>query len=179
MRCWPCLLSAQQSPTEPAAGASSPPESPRQVPELAPGPEAGRAAGPFSASGQSGSGLWRLRAGLCHWFQQDTHSHSPLMIKPGGSDRKESACNEGDLGLIPGLGKIPWRRAWPPSPVFLPGESHGQRSLAGYSPRGHKESDTTEQLSTAQHLMNEPGVLGNQTRGPNLSPDGGLFPMWL
>ena len=37
----------------------------------------------------------------------------------------------------------PWRRKWPPSPVFLPGKSHGQRSLAGYSPRGHKESDTT------------------------------------
>ena len=40
--------------------------------------------------------------------------------------------------------KIPWRRAWQPTPVFLPGESHGQRSLAGYSPQGHKELDTTE-----------------------------------
>ena len=40
--------------------------------------------------------------------------------------------------------KIPWRRAWQPTPVFLPGESHGQISLAGYSPWGHKESDTTE-----------------------------------
>ena len=44
----------------------------------------------------------------------------------------------------PWVGKIPWRRAWQPTPVFLPGESHGQRSLAGYSPRGRKESDTTE-----------------------------------
>ena len=43
--------------------------------------------------------------------------------------------------------KIPWRREWLPSPVLLPGESHGQRSLAGYSPWGHKESDTTKQLS--------------------------------
>ena len=43
--------------------------------------------------------------------------------------------------------KIPWRREWLPTPVFLPGESHGQRSLAGYSPSGHKESDTTEQLT--------------------------------
>ena len=41
----------------------------------------------------------------------------------------------------------PWRRKWQPTPVFLPGESHGQRSLAGYSPRGHKESDTTEWLT--------------------------------
>ena len=38
----------------------------------------------------------------------------------------------------------PWRREWLPTPVFLPGESHGQRSLAGYSPWGHKESDMTE-----------------------------------
>ena len=41
---------------------------------------------------------------------------------------------------------IPWRRAWQPTAVFLPGESHAQRSLAGYSPWGHRESDTTEQL---------------------------------
>ena len=43
-----------------------------------------------------------------------------------------------------GVGKIPWRRAWQPTPVFLPGESLGWRSLVGYSPRGLKESDTTE-----------------------------------
>ena len=42
----------------------------------------------------------------------------------------------------------PWRRKWQPTPVFLPGKSHGQRSLAGYSSRGHKESDTTEQLNS-------------------------------
>ena len=47
------------------------------------------------------------------------------------------------------VGKIPWRRAWQPTPVFLPGESHGQRSLAGYSPRGRKELDMTERLSPA------------------------------
>ena len=52
-----------------------------------------------------------------------------------------------DAGLIPESGKIPWRRAWQPTPIFLPGESHGQRSLEGCSPRGHRESDTTEQLS--------------------------------
>ena len=40
--------------------------------------------------------------------------------------------------------KIPWRRAWLPTPIFLLGESHGQKSLAGYSPSGHKELDTTE-----------------------------------
>ena len=44
------------------------------------------------------------------------------------------------------VGKIPWRRKWQPLPVLLPEEFHGQRSLAGYSPWGRKESDTTEQL---------------------------------
>ena len=43
-------------------------------------------------------------------------------------------------------GEIPWRRQWQPTPVLLPGKSHGQRSLVGYSPWGHKESDTTERL---------------------------------
>ena len=52
----------------------------------------------------------------------------------------------GDLGSIPGSGRFPWRRQWHPTPVFLPGKSHGRRSLVGYSPRGHKESDTTERL---------------------------------
>ena len=44
----------------------------------------------------------------------------------------------------PWVGKIPWRRAWQPTPGFLPEESHEQRSLQGYSLWGHKESDTTE-----------------------------------
>ena len=66
---------------------------------------------------------------------------------PGGTSGKELPANAGDVrdaGSIPGLGKIPWRRAWQPSPVFLPGESHGQKSLEGYSLWGHKESDMTE-----------------------------------
>ena len=46
------------------------------------------------------------------------------------------------------VGKIPWRREWQPSPVFLPGEFHGQRSLTGYNPWGYKELDTTECLNT-------------------------------
>ena len=52
----------------------------------------------------------------------------------------------GDVGLIPGLGRFPWRREWQPTPVFLPGEFHGQRGLAGYSPKVCKESDTTERV---------------------------------
>ena len=52
----------------------------------------------------------------------------------------------GDLGLIPVSGRSPGGRKWPPTAVFLPGESHGRRSLVGYSPWGHKESDTTHRL---------------------------------
>ena len=51
-------------------------------------------------------------------------------------------CKRHRLDLC--VGQMLWRRAWQPAPVFLPGESHGQRSLAGYSPWGRKESDTTE-----------------------------------
>ena len=46
----------------------------------------------------------------------------------------------------PWVRKIPWRRKWQPTPVFLPGKSHGWRSLVGYSPWGYYESDTTERL---------------------------------
>ena len=57
-------------------------------------------------------------------------------------------CRRGKRrGLNPWVGKIPWRRKWQPTPVFLPGESHGQRSLAGYSPWGGKESGMAEQLT--------------------------------
>ena len=64
---------------------------------------------------------------------------------PGGSNSKESACNAGNPDSIPGLGGH-WRRKWQPTPVFLPGKSHGQRTLAGYSPWSHKALDTTMQL---------------------------------
>ena len=73
---------------------------------------------------------------------------------PGGSDNEESACNARNLGSIPGLRRST-RGGDGPTQVFLPGESHGQRSLAGYSPWGHKESDMTDQLSTAKYTMND------------------------
>ena len=50
-------------------------------------------------------------------------------------------------------GKMPWNRKWQPTPVFLPGKSHGQRSLECYSPWGRKESDTTEQLSSNNNIL--------------------------
>ena len=56
---------------------------------------------------------------------------------------KNLPANAGYLGSIPWVGKIPYRRKWNTTPVFLPGKSHGQRSLVGDSPRGCKESDMT------------------------------------
>ena len=48
------------------------------------------------------------------------------------------------LGFNPWVGKIPWRRKWRPTPIFLPGKFHGQRTLTGYSPYSHKESDMSD-----------------------------------
>ena len=65
---------------------------------------------------------------------------------PGGARGKESICQcrRHRHRFDPWVGKTPWRRVWPPTPGFLPGESHGQRSLVGYGPRGHRELDMTE-----------------------------------
>ena len=82
---------------------------------------------------------------------------------PGGSEVKASASNVGDPGSIPG--KIPWRRKWQSTPVFLPGESHGRRSLVGYSPWGGKESDMTERL----HLTSAwEKIIANETNDKEL-----------
>ena len=84
---------------------------------------------------------------------------------PGGSDGKEFACNARDLCLVPGWGRYPWKRAWQPTSVFLPAESHGQRNLAVYSPRG-RESDTA---------ATKPHTAWNQMRWCNNLPKGGLM----
>ena len=62
---------------------------------------------------------------------------------------KGSTYNVGDAGLIPGLGKILWRRKWQPTPVILPEKSHGLRSLVGYNPWGRRELDMTEATEQA------------------------------
>ena len=66
---------------------------------------------------------------------------------PGGSVVKNPPASAGDSGSIPGSGRSPWRRKWQLTPVFLPGESNGQRNLVGYSLWGCKEWDMTEQLN--------------------------------
>ena len=77
---------------------------------------------------------------------------------PGGSDGKESACNAGDLGSVPGSGRSPWRREWQPTPVFLLGKSHGQRRLDGLQSMGSQRHDWVANSFTLQ--MRETQNLG-------------------
>ena len=76
---------------------------------------------------------------------------------PGGTVGKELTCQCRRCkrrGFDPWVRKIPWRRKWQPTPVFLAGVSHGGRRLAGYSPLGRKESDMTEHArSSSSRLM--------------------------
>ena len=65
--------------------------------------------------------------------------HTPVFLGfPGGSDRKESACNAGDLGSIPRLGRFPRRRKWQPTPVFLPREFPWTEEPGGLQSMGSK-----------------------------------------
>ena len=84
---------------------------------------------------------------------------------PGGSVTKESACQCRRCGFNPWVGKIPWRRKWQSTPVFLSGKFHGQRSLAGYSPWGCKES-------VVKNLLANAGDAGDMVSIPGL----GRFP---
>ena len=73
---------------------------------------------------------------------------------------KNPPANAGDAGdgFHPWVGKIPWRRKWQPTPVFLPGASHGQRSLKGHRPWSLKEPDTSEETYHAHSV--EKGAIG-------------------
>ena len=92
-----------------------------------------------------GSGYWKA------WLLLIMKQLAPTIGGfPGGSDSKASACNVGDLGLIPRLGRSSGEGKWQPTPVPLPGKSHGPRSLVCYSPPGHSQtrlSDFTFLLS--------------------------------
>ena len=84
------------------------------------------------------------------------------------SDGKASPLQETQVRSL--VGKIIWRRKWQPTPVLLPGKSHGQRSMVGHSPWGCKESDTTERLHfaltslVAQTVKRLPAVWDTQVR---------------
>ena len=87
---------------------------------------------------------WVQSLGWEYPLEEGMATHSSIKSFPAGSDSKESACNAGDLGSVPGLGRSPGEGNCLPTPVFLPGEFHEQRSLVGYSPWDCKELDTTE-----------------------------------
>ena len=87
------------------------------------------------------------------WLENDeVMTEASLVGLDSGSDGNKSAYNVGDSSLIFGLWRSPGEGNGQPTPVFLPGKSHGLRSLAGYSPWGRKESDTTEQTNTFTFL---------------------------
>ena len=81
---------------------------------------------------------WTVHGVTKSWTQLSGFHFS---LSGGISSKEPQVTKRPGFGLW--VGKI-WRRAWQPSPVFFPGESHGQRSLVGYSPWGHKESDMTK-----------------------------------
>ena len=105
----------------------------------------------------SGSWWWTGRPGML-WFMGSQSwtqlsdwtklNWCPIAGFPGDASGKEPTCQcrrHKRCRFSPWVGKIPWRRARQPTPVFLPGESHEQRSLVGYSPWGHIGSDTTQE----------------------------------
>ena len=91
---------------------------------------------------------WADLPGLYSRLPRATYfTHSTSGKEPASQCRRRKRC-----GFDPWVGKILGRSAWQPAPVFLPAESHGWRSLVGYSPWGHKESGVTKWLSTAQNI---------------------------
>ena len=114
-----------------------------------------------------GRGLWGrmdtcicMAESLCYLSAAITRlliGYTPVQHKKFKKDNKNQVCDITGFiffsGFDPWVGKIPWRRQWHPTPVFLPGKSRGWRSLAGYSPQGHKESDTTDRLHFHFHLL--------------------------
>ena len=79
-----------------------------------------------------------------HWVNKHGDTSQVALIVKQNKTKKNPPKRSERCGFHLWVGKIPWRRAWQPTPVFLPGECHGQRSLAGYRPLSHKESDITE-----------------------------------
>ena len=99
---------------------------------------------PNKLFGQLNKWLWEDRRGRLQQMHQ-MHLCTPLRGLPRWLSGEESAWQCTTHGFNPWVEKVPWRRKWQPIPGLLPGKSHGQRSLVGYSPRGHKELDTAEQ----------------------------------
>ena len=96
------------------------------------------------------------------------HKINSVWAFPGGSAVKNPPANAGEVGLIPGWGETPWCRNWQTTPVFLPGESHGQRSLASYSPWlpqriGHDLATKQQQKSMVYMCQSQPSNSSHPT----------------
>ena len=98
------------------------------------------------------SGVSRPRVCCIEWSKSEREKQISYSF-PGGSDGKESVFNAGALGSIPGLGRFPGGGHGIPLQYTCLENPHGQRGLVSYSPWGHKESGTAEQLRTAQYII--------------------------
>ena len=129
-------------------GGSAGKESTCNVEELGSIPGLGRSPGEGKGYTLQYSGLENSMDYIVHVVTKSCTQLSDFYFLdfPGGSDGKASCLQCRRPGFNPRVGKIPWGKEWQSTPILLPGESHGQRSLVGYSPWGRKESDTTEQL---------------------------------
>ena len=94
---------------------------------------------------------------LSRYFTHTTYSG--CFGLPRWLSGKESIYQCRRRGFDPRVGKIPWRRKWQPTPVFLLGKSHGQKNLVGYSSWGRRESDTTEHARTNNEFKLEKLIL--------------------
>ena len=96
--------------------------------------------------------LGRSLVGYSRWGRKESDTtERPHSLTPWWLNGKESTCQCGRHGFDLWVRKIPWRRKWQPTPVFLPGKSHRERHLVGYSSWGRKESNTTK-LQQRYHL---------------------------
>ena len=90
--------------------------------------------------------VWKQLVSVKRWMDKDVRFTYTFGFPRG----KESTCQRRKWGFNSWVGKIPWSRKWQPTPVFLLGKFHGQRSLVGYSPWGCKESELTEHTHTSR-----------------------------
>ena len=103
--------------------------------------------------------FWEILKELAAIYWQDRASQVAI----GGKEPTCQCRKHKRHGFDPWFGKIPWRREWQPTPVFLTGESHGQRSMANYSPQGRKESDMIEATQHA-YLQDKDSRISTQKR---------------
>ena len=122
--------------------------------------------------------------GLISW----SSSPGTIMAASNGASGEEPVfqCRRHKIRRFnPWVRRIPWRRAWQPSPIFLPGESHGQRGLAGYGPHGRKESETTKATAynvdgrAKQRLPSPRTQAGKHSQDPCLRLKATMTVHWL